>query len=259
MQSKTSSSGGDNGNQDALDVGALAGSLRSTLGLPLPPVAIAFVTQPPEGIPAFAGQVPSACALWRHAEERLFFAPAETHYNCLIGAMTMGFPMSEAQSAQLTELVGQICAIGYVESDEPARIPSVDMEKSGIVYGPLASFPMEPDVVLVWVSAASAMRLAEATGTSRWTAEQRGASTFGRPSCGAIPAAIRQSMPAFSLGCTGMRVFTGIDESLQLTVLPRAVLAGLCERLEAVATVNAQMAEYYAAQLARIAPHVPAT
>jgi uncharacterized protein (DUF169 family) len=257
MQSKASSSGG--GNQEAVDVGGLARSLRVNLGLPLPPVAIAFVTEPPDGVAQFVGQVPSACSLWRHAEERLFFAPAETHYNCLIGAMTMGFPMSAAQSAQLMELVGHICAIGYVAPDEPAKIPSVSMEKSGIVYGPLEKFPVAPDVVLVWVSAASAMALAEATGASRWTAEQRGAATLGRPSCAAIPAAIRQATPTFSLGCTGMRAFTGIDDSLQLAVLPKAALAGLGERLEAVATVNAQMAEYYAAQKARIAPDALAT
>jgi uncharacterized protein (DUF169 family) len=251
MQNRASSSG--EGNGGAVDLDALARALQNTLGLRYPPVALTFVKQAPDGVRSFTGQVPSACTLWRHAERGVFFAPADAHFNCLIGALTMGFSMPESHKAQLMELVGHICGIGYVQPDEPANIPSEPSDKSGIVYGPLANFPLEPDAVLLWVSAASAMPFAEATGTSRWTPEQHGAATFGRPSCAAIPAAMKQETPTFSLGCTGMRMFTEIDADLQLAVVPKSALAGLRERLEAVASVNAQMAEYYAAQKARFA------
>jgi uncharacterized protein (DUF169 family) len=152
------------------------------------------------------------------------------------------------------ELVGQIGGMGYIDPGEAANIPSVPGAKSGIVYGPLESFPLVPDAVLMWVSGNAAMILAEATGSARWTADQHGTATFGRPSCAAIPVAVRNGTPTFSLGCTGMRTFTAVDPELQLAVLPKAVLPRLGERLAATAAVNAQMAQYYAAQSARFAP-----
>jgi uncharacterized protein (DUF169 family) len=251
MQNRTNSSGAADGTP--VDLPALAGALDAALELRLPPVALAFAAERPDGIPEFRDQVPSACALWRRAEEGVFFASAAAHANCPIGMMTMGFAMSDEQKQTLMELVGQIGGMGYVDPAEAANIPSVPGEKGGIVYGPLASFPGTPDVVLLWVSGKAAMLLSEASGSARWTADQHGTPTFGRPSCAAIPVAVKNDTPTFSLGCTGMRTFTAVEPELQLAVLPKAVLPGLHERLEAMTVINAQMAQYYAAQQARFA------
>jgi uncharacterized protein (DUF169 family) len=252
MQNKATSNGRDE--HAVVDLGVLARALRSALGLRLRPVALSFAVEHPESIDAFAGEVPSACAFWRRAEEKTFFAPAEAHDNCPIGALTMGMAMTDERKAILMALVGKITEMGYVDVTEAANIPSVPGDKAGIVYGPLESFPLEPDVVLVWVSPSSAMLLAEATGTSRWTPEQQGAATYGRPSCGAIPIALQNRAATFSLGCTGMRTFTAVDADLQLAVLPMSALPGLAQRLEAASVVNAQMQDYYTAQNARFAP-----
>jgi len=252
MQNKATSNG--EGEHTPLDVGALSDALTSTLGLRLRPVALSFAAESPEHIDTFTEEVPSACTFWRRAEEKTFFAPAAAHFNCPIGALTMGLGMTEAQKAILMDLVGKISGMGYVEMTEAANIPSVPGDKVGIVYGPLASFPMEPDVVLAWVSPGSAMLLAEATGTSRWTADPQGTASYGRPSCGAIPIALKNGVAAFSLGCTGMRTFTAVDADLQLAVLPRSALTGLAQRLVTAASVNAQMQQYYTAQNARFAP-----
>jgi uncharacterized protein (DUF169 family) len=249
MQSKTNSTGGADGEQ--LDVRALAGALRDALDLKLPPVALSFAKERPAGIPEFRDEVPSACALWRRAEHGVFFASAETHSNCPIGVLTMGFSMSEEQKLTLMDLVGKISELGYIHPAEAGNIPSVPGEKQGIVYGPLESFPGTPDAVLLWVSGAAAMLLSEATGSARWSADRHGTPTFGRPSCGAIPMALTSEAPTFSLGCTGMRTFTAVDPNLQLAVLPNATLPQLRARLEAMTAVNAQMANYYAAQRAR--------
>jgi uncharacterized protein (DUF169 family) len=246
MQSRASSTGGaDHGTARGPQ---LAEALRDTLDLRFRPVALAFVTERPEDVEVVEGEVPSACTFWRRAENGVFFAPAEAHMNCPIGAMTMGFAMTDEQQGNLMQLVGEMGAIGYVDPAEAANIPSVPGEKSGIVYGPLEEFPLEPDVVLAWVTGSGAMMLDEATGTSRWTPEQAGVMTFGRPSCAAIAVALRTSGPAFSVGCAGMRIFTGIDPNLNLAVLPRAILADLEERLAATARANEQMSELYNAQ-----------
>jgi len=253
MQNKATSNGGDD-EHAPVDRATLSDALHRALGLRMRPVALSFAAERPEQIDAFSGEVPSACAFWRRAEEKTFFAPAAAHDNCPIGALTMGFGMSEAQKAILMDLVGKIGGMGYVDPAEAENILSVPGDKVGIVYGPLESFPMEPDVVLAWVTPSSAMLLAEATGTSRWTAEQQGTSTYGRPSCGAIPIALKNEVATFSLGCTGMRTFTAVDADLQLAVLPKSALPGLAQRLDAAASVNAQMQDYYTAQNARFAP-----
>jgi uncharacterized protein (DUF169 family) len=240
-----------------IDAPALARALRETLGLRHAPVALLFVVQQPDAVDSFSGEVPSACTFWRLAEERTFFAPAEAHEHCPIGALTMGFSMAEAQRERLMDLVGKMAEIDYLQAEEAAIIPSVPGDKSGIVYGPLEMFPLEPDAVLVWVSATGAMLLAEATRGSDWTPERSGTPTFGRPSCAAIAMAVRWEAATLSVGCTGMRTFTGIDADLEMAVLPRAALADLPQRLEATARANTQMAELYRAQKDRFTINPP--
>src|SRR5438105_4946167 len=135
MQSKVSSTGMDEGVERVatIDPSALARALRETLALRHAPVALSFVMNQPPGLESFSGEVPSACAFWRHCEERTFFAPAEAHYNCPIGGLTMGFSMPEAQREHLMALVGRMSEISYVQAEEAANIPSVPGEKSGIV------------------------------------------------------------------------------------------------------------------------------
>ena len=116
---------------------ALATTLKSTLGLRLPPVALSFVEARPTDIAEFTEAVPSACTLWRRAEAGVFFASAAAHANCPIGVLTMGFTMSDDQKKTLMDLVGQIGTLGYIDPAEAANIPSVPGDKSGIVYGPL--------------------------------------------------------------------------------------------------------------------------
>jgi uncharacterized protein (DUF169 family) len=255
MPSKASSIGRADGNGDTLplDKVALAHTLTTTLDLRYPPVALTAVTEQPTGIESFAGGVPSACTFWRRCEQSVFFAPAEAHFNCPIGALTMGFSMPDATRDRLMELVGQMGEVGYLQAEEAANIPSIPGEKSGIVYGPLESFPLEPDAVLAWVSGSSAMLLSEATGTSRWTPEQSGTASFGRPSCAAIAVAVNRETPTVSLGCSGMRTFTEIDDALQLAVVPRPALTNLAERLAATARANAQIGEFYNSQKALFA------
>jgi uncharacterized protein (DUF169 family) len=100
------------------------------------------------------------------------------------------------------------------------------------------------------------MLLAEATRGSDWTPEQSRTPTFGRP-CAAIALAVQRQAATLSVGCTGMRTFTGIDADLEMAVLPRAVLGDLPQRLEAKACANAQIAELYRAQKDRFTSNPP--
>src|SRR3546814_726576 len=169
----------------------IADRLVRNLGLAVPPVALAFTNEIPAGCDVDTTPAPSACAFWRRAEEGLFFAPADSHFNCPVGAMVMGFDLPQPVSAELQNLVGMMTACGYIAPDEPGRIPvraAAEGEKTpgGILYGPLSGFPVLPDAVLAWLTPAQAMIWSEAAGSSTWGSAAP-AIVSGRPACAAIP------------------------------------------------------------------------
>ena len=223
---------------------AIATNLQNGLGLNTPPIALAFVAQAPSGVQPFKGSVPSACTFWRLAERQVFYASAEDHFNCPIGVMTMGFDMPPDKQEELVGLVGEMGRIGYLGETEPAGIPAVKRPKSGIVYGPLDAFPMEPDLVLCWLTPYQAMLLSEAAGASDW-AGPRGAVTTGRPACAALPLAIEENRAALSFGCIGMRTFTDVSRGMMLAALPRDGAQRLAESLPKTLEANDRMEQFY--------------
>lgn len=204
--------------------------LVECLGLDSSPVALQFVREISDNIPQFDDTVPAGCAFWRRAEQGVFYASASDHANCPIGVHTMGLPMSNETAVELQELVQQMGELSYVNPTEVDHIPTVPGEKSGVVYGPLATTEAQPDAILVWVTPYQAMLLNEATGSAAWS-QYSGVSTFGRPGCAAIPAALKQGMAALSLGCMGMLTFTEISQDRMLTVLPHQVMPALIDGL----------------------------
>jgi uncharacterized protein (DUF169 family) len=233
-----------------MDQTEIAQSLSSKLSLDQPPVALAFVGEAPAGVETFAGEVPSACTFWRRAESRVFYAPAEAHYNCPIGTMTMGFEMPPAVQEQLGGFMGMMCDCGYVSPEEAAHIPTVGRKSRGIVYGPLASLPVAPDLILVWLTPRQAMLYGEAAGSSRWTGGSPTA-VFGRPACAALPAALQKEAPTSSFGCMGMRTFTEVADDRMLVAIPGSVAEDFVKALDAAATANATMQAFYEGHKAR--------
>ena len=228
----------------------IASMLQKRLGLDLPPVALALVNKAPTGIPHLEEQVPSACALWRRAEQGVFYASAEAHTNCPIGAMVMGFEFTEDKHDELMSLVGQMCEIAYIREEEVSHIPRFDRRVPGVVYGPLASFPLEPDVTILWTTAVQAMMLQEAAGTTAWKDSPQNA-LFGRPACGVLPSAVARGELSQSLGCMGMRTFTEIPADRMLVAIPGSSLNSLSEQIEQTLTANNQMEASYLAHKAK--------
>jgi len=229
----------------------IADHLSAKLGLSTPPICLAFVSSALPEIDHFAGQVPSACAFWREAESRVFYAPAESHFNCPVGAMTMGFDLPAPVQQELGGLVETMCACGYLNAEEPGKIPSVGRGSRGIVYGPLHAFPLDPDVILMWLTPRQAMLCGEAAGSCRWT-EDVPTAVFGRPACAVLPVALANSRPASSFGCMGMRTFTEIGDDRMLMALPAAAAEEFVRALDATFAVNEQMRVFYAERKARL-------
>jgi len=230
----------------------LARGIESALHLESPPVALAFVHDPPDDVATSGAEVPSACTFWRHAEREVLYAPDSAHFNCPVGAMVMGFDLPANLQEELQGLVGEMCGCNYLGSDEAAAIPSVKGPHRGIVYGPLAEFPLEPDVVLMWLAPHQAMLFGEASGISRWSPGSPPAA-YGRPACAALPVALEGRCATLSLGCMGMRTFTEVGGDRLLAVVPGDQIAAFLERLNVTVGANAAMQRFYEGQKAKFA------
>jgi uncharacterized protein (DUF169 family) len=200
-----------------------------------PPVAVARVSRTPGGIPRFRGRVPSMCSFWPRAQRRLFVAEAADHMNCPVGALIGGFELTAAARRQLGDAVAMMCRVGYLRPGEAEKISTMPRGTRAILYGPLARFPARPEFVLMWLRPAQAMILREAVGGK----------ILGRPACSALPAAHATGHATFSLGCTGMRAFTGVDEAMMLSVLPHEALRHVEARLRRIVAANRAMKAYY--------------
>src|SRR5439155_17698260 len=116
----------------------IAATIRDELRLAAPPVAIAFVAEAPEGVAAAGDRIPSSCAMWRLAEQGVFYAPPESHFNCPVGATVLGLELPQALQEELMALVGTMASVGYFDPAEAAQLPAVRRPKRGALYGPLA-------------------------------------------------------------------------------------------------------------------------
>src|ERR1700722_11740718 len=91
----------------------------SQIGLTAAPVAVAFLTTPPAGLPHIGKLAAARC---RDREQAAggpaFYTTPEDHGNCPVGAFTHGVELSPAKSEELQSLVGTMIELKYLKSDE---------------------------------------------------------------------------------------------------------------------------------------------
>jgi uncharacterized protein (DUF169 family) len=232
-----------------MDCARIANALHEGLHLTHPPIAMTFLDEPPMGIPHYAQSAPSACAFWKAAQNSLFYATAEDHYNCPIGAVTQGFSPPQFVIEQGRALIERMGQIQYFEAVEFRNVPRVEKPHRVIVYGPLKSFQnLRPEVALFICTPFQAMLLSEATGAVVWRGAGKEARTYGRPACAVIPSAIQNSAASVSLGCMGARTFAGIQSHELLIAIPSGALAESEQKLSVILKANAEMKNFYKAR-----------
>lgn len=223
----------------ALDYQKLTEILMERLNVELPPVAMTWVAERPAQVQQTGKESPSFCSFWRWGEQQTFYAAAEQALGCPLGGMVAGFPLPDDRRAEAHELLAEFCEAEGDHShshDEAALMQEIEQTArvtkpaSGVVTGPLWEFPLAADVVLVWGTIIQAAVLQEAVGPLMWKNNPQGA-VFTRPSCSVLPIAMLNSKPAMSLGCAGMRAYTGIPENLFLVALPGDRLEQIAEGL----------------------------
>jgi uncharacterized protein (DUF169 family) len=223
-------------------------SLAELLRLTSAPVAITFVDKAPPGIRHVSEVEPAACGYWRRAAAgEVFFAVADDHKRCPVGALTHNVTLSPVEQQELMGLVQTMVGLSYLKMEDVTQIPTRKTPLQVGVYAPLAKAPVPPDVVLVRGNARQLMLLAEAAQA----AGVAGAgAAMGRPTCAVLPEAINSARTAASFGCIGNRVYTGADETEAYFAIPGVHLLAVEEKLALIVRANQELEKFHRARAA---------
>src|SRR5579884_4266734 len=131
---------------------ALARTLTESLHLKQPPVAVTFTDEIPPGVAAFEGSVPAGCRFWQEASTRVFATVPRDHELCAIGMYTHRLEGNGRVQTDLGDAMKVFGDLGYVRPEDMPFIPVMERASKVVVYGPLASMPLAPDVVLLFVA-----------------------------------------------------------------------------------------------------------
>jgi uncharacterized protein (DUF169 family) len=224
-----------------------ADALIGALALERPPVGLAFVDGPPAGVSATESVPPTACTFWRLGERALFYAEASRHFDCPVGSIAMGWELPPERQAQAEQVVGTMIELGYVSADEVAHVPAVKEPAAGILYGPLAQFPIQPKVVVAIASPFQAMLLAEADEAVK-LGQPTLLPTLGRPACGAVAWSANEATTVMSVGCIGARTHLDLPADRAVVVIPGERLDRLVQRLPTIVRANEALAAAHRAE-----------
>lgn len=216
--------------------------LTESLNLTQPPVAVAFVEHVPEGVKAYSGTVPAGCRFWQEAATQVFATVAQQHDLCSIGMYTHHLEDGPGVATDLQDALKVFGDLGYVRPEDMPFIPVLERAAKVVVYGPLASIPVKPDVVLLLVKADQTLILSEASQQL----ENGLPPALGRPACGVIPQAINTGRTALSLGCCGARAYLDVlTPDVALYAIPGSKLDAFTERVAALAQANAVLTQFH--------------
>jgi len=216
------------------------------LNLQWQPVAIAFMSAPPAGLPRVERALPAGCAYWKHASEgHRFYTMPEDHYNCTVGAFTHGVTLPEARKQELESVIGTMISLEYLESDEVAGIPHRETPMQVAAYAPLADATFTPDVVVFRGNARQLMLVSEA---ARSAGVFGSGDILGRPACAMLPQAINTGGAVASFGCIGNRVYTDLADDEFYVSVPGGAMSKTLERLAVVLNANRQLETFHQAR-----------
>jgi uncharacterized protein (DUF169 family) len=214
--------------------------LTEHLHLAQPPVAVSFTDTLPEGVAAWSGPIPAGCRFWQEAARRVFSTSPGDHAFCSIGQYTHNLDVTS--SADLTTALKVFADLSYVREQDLAMIPVLAAKPKHVIYGPLASIPVDPAVVLLFVRADQTLLLSEASQQI----EQGLPPAMGRPACAVIPQASNTGRSALSLGCCGARAYLDVlSNEVALYAIPGVSLGAFAERIAALANANEILAKFH--------------
>jgi len=220
----------------------IANQLTDALGLRQPPVAVCPTDRLPADVPLWSGPVPAGCRFWQEAASRVFATSAPDHERCAIGQYTHALEMSPAAATDLQDALKVFADLTYVTEKDVAAIPVLQAKARYIIYGPLASIPVEPDVVLLFVHAGQTLVLSEASQQ----VEAGLPPAMGRPACAVVPQVGNTGRSALSLGCCGARAYLDIlTDDVALYAVPGSSIGAFAGRVVALAKANSILTAFH--------------
>jgi uncharacterized protein (DUF169 family) len=218
-------------------------SLQELLGLQRSPVAVAFQSSAPDGMPRIDQSAVSGCTYWKLAAEgRTFYTEAADHYGCPVGSHTHGIDLPEQTAKELERLVGTMVELQYIAMEEVPGIPQLEGSFGVAIYSPLADATFKPDAVLVSGNAKQMMLLAEAAHAAGVSCET---SMVGRPTCAAIPAVMQSGRTATNLGCIGNRVYSELDDDDLYFILSGSQIDAVTDKLATIVHANNELEVFH--------------
>jgi uncharacterized protein (DUF169 family) len=231
----------------ATDWRNLAEELARYLHPTASPIAITFLAEVPTKIDRYqapmppptpdgrTGRVPAGCVFWMKAVDRTFATVPEDHGNCSVGSLTHGMKTLEEVAGNSD--VASLLESGWVTEEMLPSIPAVPERPAAVTYGPLADTEVDPDVVLIRLTAKSLMILSDALP---------GLQVEGKPQCHIVAVAKEQGEVVASVGCMLSRTRTGMPSSEVTCAIPSSRLADVIERIRTTARADAAVAGYAA-------------
>ena len=220
----------------------IAETLVSSIRLSLPPIAICFTEKVPAGIRNWGSRVPAGCRFWQEAATEVFATSPKDHDLCAIGTFTHNLETTEAHQADRYDALKVFADLGYVREQDLAAVPVLRSRPAYVVYGPLATIPLAPDVVLLFGEASQMLILAEASQQVEGDLPP----AMGRPACAIVPQAYNTGRAALSLGCCGARAYLDeLTDTVALWALPGSTVDLYAERIAVLAKANAVLATFH--------------
>ena len=229
----------DTGNFDARE---MARTLRESISLASPPIAICFADKVPEGVTHWTDRVPAGCRFWQEAASQVFATSASDHGLCAIGMFTHNLETTVAEDIDRSDSLKVFADLGYVREQDIPTIPVLQRRAAYVIYGPLESIPVMPDVVLLFGTAGQMLILSEASQQ----VEGGLPPAMGRPACAIVPQAFNTGRAALSLGCCGARAYLDVlADDVALWAIPSSKLNLYVERIVALAKANAVLTTFH--------------
>lgn len=222
----------------------LSEDLVTSLNLSTPPIALSCADDLPANVPFYDRVVPAGCVFWQEAATRTFVTTAQDHALCSIGVHTHHLTQpARTHMAELAETLKAMSDLDYVRPEEVVAIPVIKHEVTYVIYGPLAEFPLFPQVVILFAHARQSLILSEAAAR----VDSGIPPAMGRPACAVIPQVLNRGAAAMSLGCCGARAYLDtLTDDLAMWALPGGKLEQYYDEIAVLARANNTLTRFHA-------------
>jgi uncharacterized protein (DUF169 family) len=232
----------------------IATTLTESLHLETPPIAITFRTDTSDAVSAFTepmsdpepdgrqGRVSAGCVFWVRALDGAFSTRPEDHGNCSVGSLTHG--LKTLKEVAGNDDVSALLTSGWINEEMIPAIPTVTNKPAAIIYAPLATTPVDPDVALLRINGRQLMVLADAIPGLR---------IEGKPQCHIVAVAKEEDVAIASVGCALSRARTGMQPHEMTCAIPAQQLPAIVNRVRLTAKTDNVVAKYAAIDARRFA------